>query len=162
VLAFIIFLFGKFIAQKVSKAIEHGLNKSPQSDPSLSRFFASLVKYLILIAVVIAALTILGINTSSISGMVLGLGAAMAFILQDSLSNLAAGVMMMLFRPFKIGDDVEVGGEKGKVKSIELTATRLQTTDNVEIIIANGKIWGGTVKLSPWIAPLGYGFWYKL
>lgn len=145
-LALIVFWIGKKVAQKISAGVERGINRSPQSDPSLSRFFASIVKYLILIAVIIAALTILGINTSSITGMVLGLGAAMAFILQDSLANLAAGVMMMIFRPFKIGDDVEIGAEKGKVTSIELTATRLNTTDNTEIIIANGKIWGGTVK----------------
>ena len=145
-LALIVFWVGKTIARKVSTGVERGFNRSPNSDPALSRFFASIVRYLILIAVIIAVLTILGINTSSITGMVLGLGAAMAFILQDSLSNLAAGVMMMIFRPFKIGDDVEVGGEKGKVSSIELTATRLQTTDNTEIIIANGKIWGGIVK----------------
>lgn len=146
VLALIVFWVGKFIARKVSVAAERGFNRAPRSDPSLSRFFASIVRYLILIAVIVAILTILGINTSSISGMVLGLGAAMAFILQDSLSNLAAGVMMMIFRPFKIGDDVEVGGEKGRVTSIAMTATRLKTVDNTEIIIANGKIWGGIVK----------------
>lgn len=146
VLALLVLWIGSIIARKVSATAERGFNRSPQSDPSLSRFFAGIVKYLILIAVIIAALTILGINTSSISGMVLGLGAAMAFILQDSLSNLAAGVMMMIFRPFKVGDDVEIGGEKGKVTSVELTATRLNTTDNTEIIIANGKIWGGVVK----------------
>jgi len=137
---------GRWLSRKISSGVERALNKSPKSDVGLSRFFASLVRYLILLATLIAALTVLGINTSSISGMVLGLGAAMAFILQGSLSNLAAGVMMMIFRPFKIGDDVEIGGEKGKVTSIELTATRLNTTDNTEIIIANGKIWGGTVR----------------
>ena len=145
-LALLVFWIGRLVASKVSLAVERGFNRAPQSDPSLSRFFASLIKYLILAAVIIAALSILGVNTSSIAGMVLGLGAAMAFILQDSLSNLAAGVMMMIFRPFKIGDDVEVAGEKGKVTSIELMATRLNTTDNTEIIIANGKIWGGVVK----------------
>lgn len=146
VLALLVFWIGRIVARKVSLAAEHGFNRSPQSDPSLSRFFANIIKYLILIAVVIAALTILGINTGSITGMVLGLGAAMAFILQGSLSNLAAGVMMMIFRPFKIGEDVEVNGEKGTVTSVELTATRLKTTDNTEVIIANGKIWGGIVK----------------
>jgi len=145
-LALILLWIGRLIARKVSVNVERGLNRSPNSDPALSRFFASLVKYLILIAVIIAVLTVLGINTSSISAMVLGLGAAMAFILQDSLSNLAAGVMLMIFRPFKIGDDIEAGGESGRVTSIALTATRLKTVDNTEVIIANGKIWGGVVK----------------
>ena len=145
-LALLVFWIGKFVANKVSLGAERGFNRGPQSDPSLSLFFASLVKYLILAAAIIAALSILGINTSSITGIVLGLGAAMAFILQDSLANLAAGVMMMIFRPFKIGDDVEIGGESGRVIAIELSATRLKTVDNTEIIIANGKIWGGIVK----------------
>jgi small conductance mechanosensitive channel len=145
-LALILLWIGRLIARKVSVNVERGLNKSPNSEPGLSRFFASIVKYLILIAVIIAVLTVLGINTSSISVMVLGLGAAMAFILQDSLSNLAAGVMLMIFRPFKVGDDIEAGGENGRVTSIALTATRLKTVDNTEVIIANGKIWGGVVK----------------
>ena len=145
-LALILLWIGRLIARKVSVNVERGLNKSPNSEPGLSRFLASIVKYLILIAVIIAVLTVLGINTSSISVMVLGLGAAMAFILQDSLSNLAAGVMLMIFRPFKVGDDIEAGGENGRVTSIALTATRLKTVDNTEVIIANGKIWGGVVK----------------
>lgn len=145
-LAVITLWLGAIIARKVSTCVEKGFNRSPQSDPSLSRFFASIIRYLILAAVIIAALTILGINTNSITGMVIGLSAAMAFILQDSLANVAAGVMLMIFRPFKLGDEIEVGGERGKVTAIELTATRLKTTDNVEIIIANGNIWGKVVK----------------
>jgi len=88
----------------------------------------------------------MGIDTSAMSAAILGLGAAMAFILQGSLSNLAAGVMLILFRPYSIGDEIEVGGVKGVVTNIELTATRLKTADNVEIIIANGKTWGGVIR----------------
>ena len=146
VIAFIILMIGRIVARKIGNGIEKGLNHKPKSDPTLSRFFASIVRYLILFAVVIAALTILGINTSSMSAAVLGLGAAMAFILQGSLSNLAAGVMMMIFRPFKIGDEIEAGGTKGVVTGIELTATRFKTADNVEVIVANGAIWGGTIR----------------
>ncbi len=145
-LAFVTLWIGSIIARKVSTGVEKGLNRAPTSDPTLSRFFASIVRYLVLIAVIIAALTLLGINTSSITGAVLGLGAAMAFILKDSLGNVAAGVMMMIFRPFKLGDEIEVDGESGKVTAIELTATRLKTTDNIEIIIANGNIWGSVLK----------------
>ena len=146
ILALVVLFIGKIIAGKIAGGVEKGLNHRPNSDPTLSRFFASIVRYLILFAVIIAALNILGVNTSSMSAMVVGLGGAMAFVLQGSLSNLAAGVMLLLFRPFKIGDDVEIGGSAGKVKSIELTATRLSTTDSVEIIVANGKAWGGTIK----------------
>lgn len=145
-IALIVLWIGRIIAKAIGGAVETNLNKAPNSDASLSRFFASIVRYLILFAVVIAALSVLGINTSSMSAMILGLGGAMAFILQGSLSNLAAGVMMLIFRPFKVGDEIEAGGTKGVVTAMELTATRLKTADNVEIIIANGKIWGGTVR----------------
>jgi len=145
-LALLVLWIGRWISRKARKGTENALNRSPKANASLSVFFASLVGYLILIAAVIAALTVLGVNTSSISVAVLGMGAAMAFVLQDSLSNLAAGVMLMIFRPFKLGDEVQVGGETGTVTSMEMTATRLKTTDNTEIIIANGKIWGGVVK----------------
>lgn len=146
VLALLVLWIGRLIARKASKGTEHALNRSPKADASLSVFFAGLVGYLILIAAVIAALTVLGVDTSSITVAVLGMGAAMAFVLQDSLSNLAAGVMLMIFRPFNLGDEVQIGGERGTVTSMEMTATRLKTTDNTEIIIANGKIWGGIVK----------------
>jgi len=70
----------------------------------------------------------------------------MAFVLQGSLSNIAAGVMLMLFKPFNIGDDVEIGGVTGKVTDISITATRLKSTDNREFIVANGEVWGGTIS----------------
>ena len=145
-IAIVIFVVGRWLSNKVSKAAEHAFNKAPNADASLSRFFSNLIKYLILLAAIIAALTFLGIDTSSISGMVLGLGAAMAFILKDTLSDVAAGVMMMIFRPYNVGDEVEIDGNKGVVKSIELTATRMHTRDNVELIVQNGKAWGGVIK----------------
>ena len=144
--ALVVFWIGKWIAGKASAGAERALNRAPNSDPSLSRFFASLVRYIILVAAVMAALTVMGIDTSSFAAVVLGLGAAMAFVLQGSLSNIAAGVMLMLFKPFKLGDEVEVGDTKGVVTSIELTVTRLKSADNVEKIISNSNVWGGTIR----------------
>jgi small conductance mechanosensitive channel len=144
--ALLVVWIGFRIAKKIARGVEASLNKAPNADASLSRFFASLVKYLLMLVIAMAALAILGVDTSSVTGIVLASGAALAFILQGSLSNLASGVMLMLFRPFTVGDDVEVGGSKGKVSTIELTATRLKTADNIEIIIANRDVWGGTIK----------------
>lgn len=144
--ALAVFIIGRWVAGVLSRSIQKNLSKAPNADPSLTRFFASIVKYLILFATAIAALTVLGINTSSMTGMIVGLGAAMAFILQDSLSNLAAGVMLLIFRPYNVGDEVEIGDAKGIVTSLELTATRLKSADNVEVIVANSKAWGGTVR----------------
>jgi len=146
VMALLVFFIGSRIARTIGSKAEIGFNKVPNSDPSLSRFFASLVRYLLLVVVVMAALSILGVDTSPIFGLIAASGAAMAFILQGALGNVAAGVMLILFRPFKIGDEVEVGGSRGKVTGIELTATTLSTTDNVNIIVANGQVWGGTIK----------------
>jgi len=145
-LALLIFFIGSRIARLIGSKAEMGFNKAPNSDPSLSRFFASLIRYLLLVIIVMAALSVLGVNTSPIFGLIAASGAAMAFILQGALSNVAAGVMLILFRPYKVGDEVEIGGSRGKVSSIDLTATTLNTVDNVKVIVANGKAWGDTIK----------------
>ena len=146
IVALIVLFIGLRIARAIASRAETGFNKVPNSDPSLSRFFASLVRYLLIVIVLMAALAILGIDTSPIVGLIIASGAALAFVLQGALGNVAAGVMLILFRPFKIGDEIEAGGVTGVVTGIELTATRLKTADNIEIIVANGGIWGGTIK----------------
>lgn len=143
--ALVVFWIGRMIANRLGRVTENAMNKRPESEPTLSRFAGSVVKFLILIFTIIAALTVIGIDTSSFSAIVLGLGAAMGFILQGSLSNVAAGVMLMLFRPFKIGDEIEAGGVAGKVTEIGLTATRMKSTDSREFIVSNGDVWGGTI-----------------
>lgn len=144
--ALIIFWIGRKIAKIASNGAEKFFNRAPNSDPTLSRFFASLIRFAILAFTIMAALTFIGVDTSSFTAAIMGLGAAMAFILQGSLSNVAAGVMLMLFRPFKIGDEIETGGVAGKVTDIGLTATRMTSTDNRELIVSNGEIWGGTIR----------------
>ena len=144
--ALIIIFIGFRIAKKIAGGLEKNLNKAPNSDVSLSRFFASLVKYILMVVILMAALGVVGVDTSPIIGLIIASGTALGFILQGSLSNVAAGVMLILFRPFKIGDEIEAGGVTGVVTGIELTATRLKTADNIEIIVANGGIWGGTIK----------------
>ncbi len=143
--AILVFLIGRVLARRLGGVTENTMNKRPDAEPTLSRFAGSVVKFLILAFTIIAALTVMGIDTSSFSAMVLGLGAAMGFILQGSLSNVAAGVMLMLFRPFKIGDEIEAGGVSGKVTEIGLTATRMKSTDSREFIVSNGDVWGGTI-----------------
>ena len=145
-LALIILWIGFSIARKIAAKSETAFNKAPNSDPGLSRFFASLIKFLIMLVVAMAALTVLGVDTTSIFGVIAASGAALAFVLQGSLSNIAAGVMLILFKPYKIGDEVEIGGARGKVEELTMTATRLSTTDRVEIIVANGKAFSGVIK----------------
>jgi small conductance mechanosensitive channel len=145
-IALIVLWIGFRIARAVASKLEGVFDKAPNSDPGLSRFFASLVKFLLMIVVVMAALSVIGVDTSPIFGIIAASGAALAFVLQGALGNVAAGVMLILFKPYKIGDEVEVGGARGKVTGIEMTATTLSTTDNVKIIVANGEVWGGTIK----------------
>jgi len=146
IIALLILWIGFGLARKIGSKAEGAFNKAPNSDPSLSRFFASLVRYLLMVVVVMAALSIVGVDTSPIFGLIAASGAALAFVLQGALGNVAAGVMLILFKPYKIGDEVEAGGARGKVTGIEMTATTLSTVDNVKIIVANGKVWGGTIK----------------
>lgn len=145
-MAIIVFVIGRFLANKISGSVLKVLNKSPNGDPTVSRFLASLVRYFLLFVVIMAALTVLGVDTRSASGMILGLGAAMAFVLQGALGNIAAGVMIVLFRPYKVGDEVEIDGIKGVVIEVALTATRLKTRENVELIVANGTAWNGVIR----------------
>jgi small conductance mechanosensitive channel len=146
VLALTVFICGRFISNRLARLVEQTLMRAPQAHKSLSKFLASLVRYGLLAVVAIAALAVAGIDVSAMSGMVAGLGIAFAFMLKDSLSNIAAGVMLILFRPFVLGDEVEISGEKGVVTSMSLLATRLTTRGNIEITIQNSKAWGGVVK----------------
>lgn len=146
VLALLIFIVGRWISARVGRGVQNGLSKAPNANATLSKFFASMARYLILFITVVATLTVLGIDMSAASGMILGLGVAMAFILKDSLSDVAAGVMLMIFRPYNVGDEVEIDGTKGVVQMIAITATRMKTRDNIEIIVQNSKAWGGVVR----------------
>jgi len=146
IIALLIIVIGFHIAKKIAVAAETAFNKAPNSDVSLSRFFASLIKYLLMVVIFMAALSVLHIDTTPIFGLIAASGAALAFVLQGALGNVAAGVMLILFRPYRVGDEVEIGGTRGKVRSIELTATRLSTTDNIDVIVANGQAWGGVIK----------------
>ena len=146
VLALLVVWLGHKIAKRLSGGTRSLLMRAPDADATIAQFFAALIFYLLMVVVVMAALSILGINTSSVTGIVLGFGTAMAFVLKDALANFAAGIMIMIFRPYQVGDEVEIGGTKGIVRSVELTATRMQTRDNVELIVATGNAWGGTLR----------------
>lgn len=145
IFALLVFIVGRWLANLISRRVHKVFDRAPNSDPTLSRFFASVIRYLLLIVVVIASLTVLGVETSSLSVIILAAGAALAFVLAESLSDLAAGVMLLLFRPFQIGDEVQIGGYKGVVQAIDLIATRMKTRDNVAITVSNSKAWGGVI-----------------
>ncbi len=139
VLALLIFWIGRKIARWMSNLTAKGLSKTG-NDPILVNFLRNLVYYVILAAVVIMALGQLGVQTTSLIAVMGAAGLAIGLALKDSLSNFASGVMLVLFRPFKLGDVVEVAGKTGKVKEIRIFSTIINTPDNKEMIVPNGQI----------------------
>jgi len=120
--------------------------KYEELDDTLFLFLASLAKYAILAIAVVFVLSRFGIQTTSLVALLGAAGLAIGLALQGTLSNLAAGVMLLGFRPFKIGDYVDVGGHSGTVKAITLFTTEIATGDNIQITIPNGDIWASSIK----------------
>jgi small conductance mechanosensitive channel len=141
-LAILILIVGSWIAGKVQKFIIGLGAKNKNLDDTLFKFLGSIAKYVILAFVLIAVLNRFGVETTSIIALLGAAGLAVGLALQGAMSNLAAGVMLMIFRPYKTGDFIEAAGRFGQVGEIDLFTTILGTFDNQQIIIPNGQIWG--------------------
>ncbi|WP_306252283.1 mechanosensitive ion channel family protein [Parvularcula sp. IMCC14364] len=141
-LAILILILGLWIAGRVAKFVRGIGEKHEKLDDTLFRFLGSIAKYIILAFVFIAVLNRFGVETTSIVALLGAAGLAVGLALQGALSNLAAGVMLLIFRPYKAGDFVEAAGKFGNVTEIDLFTTIMQTFDNQHIIIPNSQIWG--------------------
>jgi len=137
--ALLIFIIGKWVAKWISKLIHKAMVKS-KTDETLAAFISNITYFLLLIFVVIAAISKLGVQTTSFVAIIGAAGLAIGLALQGSLSNFAAGVMLILFHPFKVGDNVTGAGQTGKVHEIQMFSTVLIGPDNQAIIIPNAKI----------------------
>ena len=137
--AIVIFIIGKWLAGKISKLITTLLEKN-SVDATLINFIEGIIYYTLLIVVVIATAGQLGINTTSFLTIVGAAGLAVGLALKDSLSNFASGVMLIMFRPFSVGDFIDTGGVTGNVISIALFNTTLHTPDNQKVIVPNSAI----------------------
>lgn len=137
--AILIFLIGKWLAGRISRLITKLLGKN-NIDVTLVNFLESIIYYTLLIVVIIAAAGQLGINTTSFLTIVGAAGLAIALALKDSLANFSSGVMLIMFRPFRVGDFVNTGGVSGSVISIALFNTTLDTPDNQRVIVPNSSI----------------------
>ena len=146
VVSLLILWIGMKVAKWIAKTVRKLALKNPAIDETLGNFLSSIVKYVVTAFVVIAAITNLGVETASLVAMLGAATLAIGLALQGTLGNVAAGVMLMLFRPYKLGDYVGVAGEEGVVTDINIFTTQLSTVDNVEVIIANGEAWGSTIK----------------
>ena len=129
-------LAGKIIRRAIARSQGDG------ADVTLPTFMASLARYVIIAAGAVAAIQQLGVQTTSILAVFGAASLAIGLALQGALANVAAGVMILLFRPYRVGDQIEVGGRTGRVEALDLFATELATPDNVKVLAPNGKVFG--------------------
>lgn len=140
-------LVGLWIARLIVRAVRSMLIRG-KVDATLSQFLANLAYYALATLVVIAALGKLGVQTNSFVAIIGAAGLAIGLALQGSLGNLAAGVMIMLFRPFRVGDLITAGGQEGVVEEIQVFATVLKSGDNKRVILPNSAVMGGSITNS--------------
>jgi small conductance mechanosensitive channel len=143
-IALAIFIVGRWVARWLTSTVRKVMAKSSM-DEMLINFLGNIVYMVLLLAVVMAALDHLGIQTTSLLAVFGAAGLAVGLALKDSLSNFSSGVMIILFRPFKVGDFIEAGGATGVVEEVRIFATIMKTGDNREIIVPNSQIYSGTI-----------------
>ena len=142
--AIVILVVGRWLAKLISKLIAKAMKRA-KTDDTLTNFVKNLSYIALLVFVVIAAMNKLGINTTSFAVILGAAGLAIGFALQGSLANFAAGIMLIIFKPFKVGDFVELAGKKGTVQEIQIFNTILNSPDNVRVIIPNGQVTGSNI-----------------
>jgi len=144
VTALVIFFVGKWIVGMVVKGLMKAMQKG-DLDITLRRFISNLARTLLMLFVIIAAINALGVQTASLIALLGAAGLAVGLALQGSLANFAAGVLIVLFRPYKVGDWIEGGGVSGSVEEVQILTTVLKTGDNKRVIIPNSQIMGTTI-----------------
>lgn len=141
--AIILFVVGRMVAGWLRRASRKAFGG--RLDPSLVSFFSSLIYYAVMVFVVLAILARFGIQTASFVAVLGAASLAIGMAMQGTFSNFAAGVMILIFRPFKSGDLVSIAGTEGLVAEIGLFSTTLNTLDNKRVIVPNGSVWGETI-----------------
>ena len=142
--ALAIFVIGRWVAKGLAGWFRRGVTKAGVEE-TLARFLANLINIVLIALVILTALSTLGINTTNFLAILGAAGLAIGLALKDSLSNFAAGVMLVFFRPFKVGDFIEAAGIAASVESIGIFSTSLKTGDNRVITVPNALIYGATI-----------------
>ena len=142
--AIVIFIIGKWLSGVLSRAVGKAMERA-KAEQVLVKFVVNLAYAALLAFVVLAALAQLGIQTTSFIAIIGAAGLAIGLALQGSLSNFAAGVMLIIFRPFKVGDYIEAAGTAGSVEEIMIFSTKLRSPDNKQLYVPNGSIISGTI-----------------
>ncbi len=144
--AIILLIAGYFVAGFAERSIFAGLGRVRGFDSTLRQFFAKIARYAILILVVVMMLGQFGVQTASIIAAIGAIGLAIGLALQGTLQNIAAGIMLLVLRPFRVGEYVEVGSVAGTVEDIGLFATRLRAVDGIYLLSPNSELWNKPVK----------------
>ena len=142
--AILIFVIGKLLAKVLSRALGRAMQRA-KTDQMLVKFVVNIAYAALLAFVILAALAQLGIQTTSFIAILGAAGLAIGLALQGSLSNFAAGVMLIIFRPFKVGDFIEAAGTSGVVEEILIFSTKMKSPDNKQLYVPNGSILSGTI-----------------
>mgnify|MGYP002622289986 CR=1 FL=1 len=165
VLAAVILIVGFFVAGFVKRRIMRLTDRSRHFDKTMGSFLANVARYGILALTIIFVLQQFGFQTASLIALLGAAGLAIGLALQGVLGGVAAGVMLVVFRPIKVGDFVSVNGQMGTVKDISSFTTELASLDNVQIIMPNSEVWGNTItnysvydrRRAEWIFGVSYG-----
>ncbi|WP_170121137.1 mechanosensitive ion channel family protein [Halomonas denitrificans] len=139
-----IFVIGRWVAKGLHRLLMRGMQRA-KVEPLLVKFLGNIAYALLLTFVVLAAISRIGIQTASLIAVIGAAGLAVGLALQGSLANFAAGVMVILFRPYKIGDYVEAGGVAGVIEDVQIFTTELRTGDNRKILVPNGQMMSGAI-----------------
>ena len=142
--AIAIFVIGRWIAKALTNAIKRAMSRSDVED-TLETFIGNIVYAVLMACVLIGVITALGVQTASIIALLGAAGLAVGLALQGSLSNFAAGVLIILFKPYKVGDYIEAGGVGGSVESLQIFTTILRTPDNKQVIVPNSQVTDGVI-----------------
>ena len=142
--AIAIFYVGRLVARTLTKTL-HKLMQKQEVDKILETFICNLVYWLVMLFVIIAAINHVGIETTSLIAVMGAAGLAVGLALQGSLSNFAAGVLIVIFRPYRVGDYVEAAGVAGTIMQVQILTTMMKTPDNKEIIVPNSQIMGSII-----------------
>ena len=143
--ALAVLVLGWIAAGAISGVVRRRVLAQPQIDDTVGIFLASIIKYAVLLMVLIAVLNIFGVEATSLVAVLGAASLAIGLALQGTLSHVAAGFMLVIFRPYKLGHFVDIGGTAGTVKAINLFFTELATPQNDQVIVPNGQAWGSVI-----------------
>lgn len=144
--ALLIFLIGSYIAKRVHAFLSQQAANNPRIDTTLGKLGASTAKAVIMLVTILAAVGFLGVKVAAIMSIFAAATLAIGLALEGSMANVAAGLLLLILRPYNVGDYVELAGQEGTVEDLNIFTTTLRTLDNIKVILSNGEVRGATIK----------------